>query len=87
MAANVAVPQQEQSGHGRPRSKGYRPRDDTKTARFLALVQDNHGPLACLALPDVYRISLNLAPEAGIHAGSARKALRAAIIAAQDSAT
>jgi len=86
-AASGAASQQEQSSHLHPRSKKYRPRDDTKTTRFLALVQDKHGPLSGLPLPDVYRISLNLAPEAGIHAGSARKALRAAIIAAQDGAS
>jgi hypothetical protein len=83
-AASRAASSWEQASHGRPRSRKYRPRDDSKTARFLALVQDQHGPLASLPLPEVYRISLNLAPEAGIHAGSARKALRAAVLAALD---
>ena len=83
-AASTAVSPQDQASPGRPRSRHYLPREGTKTARFLALVQDKHGPLAEVPLPEVYRISMDLGPEAGLHAGSARKALRTAILAAQD---
>lgn len=83
-AASAAVSSQDQASPGHPRSGHYQPRDGTKTARFLALVQDRRGPLAGLPLSEVYRVSMDLGPEAGIHAGSARKALRAAILAAQD---
>ena len=67
----------------RPRS---RPRKDSKTARFLALVQQNHGPLGQLDPADVYRISAELAPRVRLNAGSGRAALRSAVLAAQDGA-
>ena len=76
----------EHTDPGRPRSRQYRPRRGTKTARFLMLVRAKHGSFAMVALSDVYRISADLAPEVGLHTGSARKALRAAILAAQDGA-
>ena len=67
----------------RPRS---RQRKDTKTARFLALVRENHGPLSEIDPADVYRISTELAPRVRLNTGSARAALRAAVLAAQDGA-
>jgi Protein of unknown function (DUF2637) len=63
-----------------------RGRKRTKTARFLAVVQDKYGPLADFQLADVYRVSAELAPKVRLHDGSARTALRAAVIAAQDRA-
>jgi hypothetical protein len=59
------------------------PRAGTKTARFLALVAEHHGPLAGLDLSKVSRVAGELAPEVGLHPGSARTALRAAVLATQ----
>jgi hypothetical protein len=58
-------------------------RGETKTARFLALVASQHGPLAAIPLGSVSRISAVVAPQAGLNAGSARAALRRAVLAAQ----
>ena len=55
----------------------------TKTARFLALVQDRHGPLEEFSLGEVYRVSAELAPKVRLHEGSAWTALRSAVMAAQ----
>src|SRR5439155_25917660 len=60
------------------------PRGQSKTARFLALVADWHGPLADLPPERVSRICTELAPEVGLDAGAARTALRRAVLAAQD---
>jgi hypothetical protein len=60
------------------------PRSGTKTARFLALVAERHGPLATVPVADVSRICAVLAPEIGLHAGAARTALRKAVLAAQN---
>ena len=43
-----------------PRGSG--PRGETKTARFLALVTERHGPLAAIPLEAVAKISAALAP-------------------------
>ena len=59
-------------------------RAGTKTARFLALVIEEHGPLTVIALGSVAGICATSAPLAGLNAGSARKALRRAVLAAQD---
>lgn len=48
----------------------------TKTARFLALVADRHGPLEAFPLAEVARVSGELAPEVGLNPGAARSALR-----------
>ena len=69
-------------GNGGPAASG-RPRQ-TKTARFLALVAEQHGPLAGVPLGSVARISAALAPRADLNAGSARTALRRAVLAAQN---
>jgi len=63
------------------------PRDGTKTARFLALVSEHHGPLATVPVTDVSRICAALAPEIGLHAGAARTALRKALLTAQNGST
>jgi hypothetical protein len=58
-------------------------RGETKTARFLALVTSQHGPLAAIPLGSVSRISAVVAPQVELNAGSARAALRRAVLAAQ----
>jgi hypothetical protein len=63
---------------------GTVPRKATKTARFLSLVTERHGPLASISLDRVARISAVLAPVAGLNAGAARTALRKAVLAAQN---
>jgi hypothetical protein len=64
--------------------RGSAARDGTKTARFIALVIKEHGPLAAIPVPAVSRISAAIAPQVGLNAGSARTALRRAVLAAQD---
>jgi len=60
------------------------PRKATKTARFLDLVTERHGPLASIPLHRVAGISADLAPQAGLNAGAARTALRKAVLAARN---
>lgn len=84
-AAQETEPSNEQGETKRPRSRP-RTRKSTKTARFLALVHDRYGPLGQFPLADVYKVSAELAPRVGLHDGSARTALRAAVIAAQGGA-
>src|SRR6266566_5922422 len=60
------------------------PRKVTKTARFLALATERHGPLASIPLDAVASISAALAPLAGLHPGTARAALRKAVLAAKN---
>ena len=60
------------------------PSGETKTARFLQLVKDQHGPLAAIDPANVSRIASDLAPEVGLHPGSARSALRPLVLAAQN---
>ncbi len=59
-------------------------RKATKTARFLDLVTERHGPLASIPLDRVAEISAALAPVADLNAGAARTALRRAVLAAQN---
>jgi hypothetical protein len=61
-------------------------RNGTKTARFVALAQERYGPLSAFDLASVYRVSAELAPKVRLNTGSARAALRAAVLAAQDGA-
>src|SRR5690242_20347668 len=56
----------------------------TKTARFLSLVTERHGPLAQVPLDRVAAISADLASHADLNPGSARAALRKAVIAARN---
>jgi hypothetical protein len=60
------------------------PRKATKTARFLDLVTERHGPLASIPLDRVAGISAALAPVADLNPGAARTALRRAVLAAQN---
>ena len=66
------------------RGRGTVPRKATKTARFLDLVTERHGPLASIPLDRVAAISAALAPAAGLNTGAARAALRKAVLAAQN---
>ena len=59
-------------------------RSGTKTVRFLTLVAERHGPLAAIPLEAVAKISATVAPEVDLNAGSARSALRRAVLTAQD---
>ena len=60
------------------------PRKATKTARFLDLVTERHGPLASIPLDATAPIASALAPLAGLHPGAARTALRKAVQAARN---
>jgi hypothetical protein len=60
------------------------PRKATKTARFLDLVTERHGSLASIQLDAVAGISAELAPLIGLHPGTARAALRKAVLAAKN---
>jgi hypothetical protein len=67
------------------RPSGRIPRGgETKTARFLALVTEKHGPLAGIPVASVARICAVSAPLVGLNTGSARKALRRAVLFAQE---
>ncbi|MHB1430816.1 MAG: hypothetical protein ACYCVZ_01690 [Streptosporangiaceae bacterium] len=59
-------------------------RSGSKTAQFLALVEEQHGPLAALPLHEVSKICTALAPEVGLHPGSARSVLRRTVRALQN---
>ena len=73
------------SAQGQPgQGREMVPRKATKTARFLDLVTERHGPLAAIPLSRVAAISAALAPGAGLNTGAARAALRKAVLAAQN---
>ena len=55
-----------------------------KTARFLNLVTERHGSLSSIPLERVAGIAADLAPQADLNAGSARAALRKAVLAARN---
>jgi hypothetical protein len=69
---------------GRRRATVPHPRKTTKTARFLDLVTERHGPLASLPLNAVAGISADLAPQLDLNTGAARTALRKAVLAARN---
>ena len=54
--------------------------------RFLALATERHGSLASIPLDAVASISADLAPLAGLHPGTARAALRKAVLTARNGA-
>jgi hypothetical protein len=64
--------------------EGTVPRKATKTARFLSLVTERHGPLAAIPLSRVAQISAALAPAVGLNPGAARAALRKAVLSARN---
>jgi hypothetical protein len=84
--ATRPVPAISPQGHARQRARRS-PRDGTKTARFLALAAERHGPLATVPVSEVARICAALAPEADLNTGAARTALRRAVLAAQNGST
>jgi hypothetical protein len=57
---------------------------ETKTARFLALVTERHGPLAAVPLSAAAGIAAALAPQVNLNPGAARTALRQAVLAARN---
>jgi hypothetical protein len=57
--------------------------EPSKTKQFLAACEEKHGALAQIDLASVYRIANAIAPECGLHPGSARTALRKSILAKQ----
>lgn len=67
----------------RRRARGTR-KGATKTQRFLELVAERHGPLADFPVTDVSKVATALGPEVGLHPGSARTALKAAVTIAQN---
>jgi hypothetical protein len=69
---------------GRRPATAPHPRKATKTARFLDLVTERHGPLASVPLDRVAGISATLAPLAALNVGAARTALRKAVLAARN---
>jgi hypothetical protein len=80
-AAMATAPQRKPIG-GRPGPAG--PRAESKTARFLALVAERHGPLADFPSELVSPTCSELAPEVGLDLGAARTALRRAVLTAPD---
>jgi hypothetical protein len=66
------------------RTSATRTGSATKTARFLALVVDRHGPLAGFPITNVSRVCTELAPEVRLNVGAARTALRRHVQAAQN---
>ena len=69
---------------GRRPATAPHPRKATKTARFLDLVTERHGPLASLPLNAIAGIAATLAPLANLNPGAARTALRKAVLAARN---
>ena len=59
-------------------------RGGTKQQQFLTLVIARYGPLTGFDLNAVSRAAAELAPEAALHPGTARKILRAHVLAAQN---
>ena len=60
------------------------PRGGTKQEQFLTLVIARYGPLTGFDITAVSRAAAELAPEAELHPGTARKILRAQVLAAQN---
>ncbi len=60
------------------------PRAESKTARFLALVAERHGPLTGFPPGRVSATCTELAPQVGLDVGAARTALRRAVLASRD---
>ncbi len=57
---------------------------ESKTARFLRIVEEHHGPFAAIDPAHVGRIARELAHEAALDTGAARAALRPRVLAAQN---
>ncbi len=76
-AAKASPPAITHPQRGRGRRRG-----DTKSARFLALVTEHHGPLAAIPLDKAAKIAATLAPQVDLNTGAARTVLRRAVLAA-----
>ena len=63
--------------------EGSAGRPGTKTARFLGQVEEQYGDFAELPLDQVSRIAAEVAPRVRLDLGSARRELRAAVLAAR----
>lgn len=63
--------------------EGSAPRPGTKTAAFLVLVTEKYGLFDAIDLERVSPIAAELAPQIGLNAGSARRELRKACLAAR----
>jgi len=63
---------------------GPGPRPGSKTHRFLALVEERHGPVGQIPAGEVSPICTALAPQADLNTGAARTALRTAVLAARN---
>jgi hypothetical protein len=59
-------------------------RGESKTAQFISRVTEKYGPLEAFPLDRVSPVASELAPEVGLDTGSARTALRARVLVAQD---
>jgi hypothetical protein len=59
-------------------------RTGTKQQQFLTLVIARYGPLTGFDITAVSRAAAELAPEAELHPGTARKVLRAQVLAARN---
>jgi hypothetical protein len=77
------VPEAVEPARARP-GRRRQPNGESKTQRFLALVEDRHGPLAAIDPARISRIATDLAPEVDLNPGSARSALRPLVLAAQN---
>jgi hypothetical protein len=70
---------------GRPAIANSRgSRGGTKQEQFLTLVIARYGPLTGFDISAVSRAAAELAPEAELHPGTARKILRAQVLAARN---
>jgi hypothetical protein len=68
-----------------PPPKGPRgPRADSKTAQFLARVEERHGPVSSLPLDSVGKVAREL--HGDLNEGEARKQLRNHVLAARGEA-
>jgi len=81
-AARLIPPAEPEAAAALPRGSGLC--GATKTARFLALVTERHGSLSAIPLEAVAKTAAALAPEVGLNTGSARAALRRAVLAARN---
>ena len=90
MPGRPRPPRPPPAGHPRsttpagPSPRPARVPHQTKTARFLDLVTERHGPLASVPLDAMAQIASALAPQVDLNTGAARTALRNAVLAAQN---
>jgi hypothetical protein len=83
LAATASPPAAASQPQGRKDFGGTAGRPRTKTARFLGQVEERYGDFANVPLGQVSKIAAEVAPQVRLDAGSARRELRAAVLAAQ----